>query len=660
VAVSLLLLAAALILAAGAGAVLLRRWPVLADRLYVTLVLAGAAAGLARAVMVLAGGPVPMVTLPGSLPGGVWAFGLDALSAWFLLPVLGVGACAGVFGIGYLGSERGHRPVGGTHALFALLLVGLTGVVTAQSVVPFLCAWEIMAISAYLLVMHEHEQAEVRRAGLIYIVLTHLSTLALIGMFAALRAHATGSTFSELGLGSRSPGTVQTVALVLALLGFNLKAGAVPLHFWLPGAHAAAPSHVSAVLSGVMLKMGIYGLLRVLLLLGGAPAWFGWTLFGLGLLSGVMGVVWALAQHDLKRLLAYHSVENIGIILLGMGVGVLGVAYREPGVALLGFAGALLHTLNHALFKGLLFLGAGAVLRATGTRIIDQLGGLARELPWTAAAFTVGSMAIVGLPPFNGFVSEWTVFQGLLAAGASSESLRYAVIGAAGLGLIGALALACFTKVDGTLFLGHLRSATPHPRPFRDPGPAMLGPMLTLAGLCLAIGLLPVAVVRPARLIAAGLLGGLDGGGTGGAAWVADAVKISVLGLGLLALIALLIAGRRWLPVRGRLRLAPTWGCAIPASTPRMQYTASSYAALLLAAYGPLSGVQDSRAAGTFHSSAADPAQDWVALPAWRRLGRASVRLRALQGGRLRWYLLSVIFTLLALLFYLTTAGHPR
>ncbi len=329
-------------------------------------------------------------------------------------------------------------------------------------------------------------------------------------------------------------------------------------------------------------------------------------------------------------------------------------------MALLGFAGALLHTLNHALFKGLLFLGAGAVLRATGTRMIDQLGGLARELPWTALAFTVGSMAIVGLPPFNGFVSEWTVFQGLLAAGASSESLRFAVIGAAGLGLIGALALACFTKVDGTLFLGHLRSVTPRPRPFRDPGPTMLGPMLVLAGLCLAIGLLPVVVVRPARLIAAGLLGGPDGSAIADAAWVAGAGRISLLGLGLLALIAFLILVRRWLPVRGRLRLAPTWGCALPASTPRMQYTASSYAALLLAAYGPLSGVHDSRAAGTFHSSAADPAQDWVVLPAWRRLGRLSVRLRALQGGRLRWYLLSVIFTLMALLFYLTTAGHAR
>ena len=655
---SVLLLAVALILAAGASAVLLRGTPRLADRLYIVLMLAGAVTGLSQAVVVLRGGPDISAGLPGTLPGGAWDFGLDPLSAWFLLPVLGVGACAGVFGIGYLGSERGHRSVAANHALFALLLVGLTGVVTAQAVVPFLASWEVMALCAYLLVMFEHEQAEVRRAGLIYIVLTHLSTLALIGMFAALSANATGRSFTELGLANQSPGTARTVALGLALVGFGIKAGAVPLHFWLPGAHAAAPSHVSAVLSGVMLKVGIYGLVRVLFLVGGAPAWFGWTLFGLGLLSGVLGVLWALAQHELKRLLAYHSVENIGIILLGLGVGVLGVAYGEPGVALLGFTGALLHTLNHALFKGLLFLGAGAVLRATGTRMIDQLGGLGRELPWTAVAFGVGSVAIVGLPPLNGFVSEWTVFQGLLAAGASRESLRYAVVGAAGLGLIGALALACFTKLDGTLFLGRLRSATARPHPVRDPGPIMLGPMLTLAGLCVGIGLLPVVVLRPARQIAVGLVTGLDGRDLADAAWIADAARVTVLGVGLLAVIAGLLLLRRRLPASGAARLAPTWGCAAAASTSRMQYTASSYAAPLLAAFGPLAGVHVSRTADSFHSSAADPVQDGVVLPAWRMLGLTSVLLRGMQGGRLRWYLLSVIFTLVVLLFYLTNAGR--
>ena len=546
----------------------------------------------------------------------------------------------------------------GTHALFTLLLVGLTGVVSAQAIVPFLAAWEIMAISAYLLVMHDHHDAEVRRAGLIYIILTHLSTLALIGMFAALSVSATGHTFAELGVGSRTPGAARTAALGLGLLGFGLKAGAVPLHFWLPGAHAAAPSHVSAVLSGVMLKVGIYGLFRVVSLTGSPPAWFGWSLFGLGLVSGVLGVVWALAQHELKRLLAYHSVENIGIILLGLGVGVLGVAYGEPAVAVLGFTGALLHALNHALFKSLLFLGAGAVFRATGRRMIDELGGLARRMPWTAAAFGVGSVAIVGLPPLNGFVSEWTVFQGMLMAGASGGPLRYAVVGAAGLGLIGALALACFTKLDGTLFLGHPRSAIDGPLAPRDPGAIMLRPMLTLAGLCLAIGFVPALVLRPARQILADLAIVPGGHALADTAWNADAIGVTVLGTGLLTAIVLLLLARRRLPAGGVARLAPTWGCAAAISTSRMQYTASSYAALLLGAFGPLAGTHVSRTADRLHTSVADPVQDGAVLPAWRMLGRASVLLRGIQGGRLRWYLLLVIFTLLVLLLYLTNAGR--
>ncbi len=365
---SSLLVACGLILAGGAGCLLLDRWARLADGLYALLLLGGAALGIASAITVLRGGSMLPATLPGSFPGGAWVFGLDPLSAWFLLPILGVGACAGVFGIGYLAPERGHRSVAAAHALYALLLVALVGVVTAQAVAPFLAAWEVMALCGYLLIMFEHEQAEVRRAGFIYVALTHLSALALLAMFAALSAHADGRSFAALGQANQVASATRTLSLVLALVGFGLKAGVVPLHFWLPGAHASAPSHVSAVLSGVMLKMGIYGLLRVLLLVGMSPAWFGWTLFGAGLVSGILGVLWASGERDLKRVLAYSSVENIGIIVLGLGVGVLGMAYGQPSVAVLGFTGALLHAFNHALFKSLLFLGAGTVLRATGTR----------------------------------------------------------------------------------------------------------------------------------------------------------------------------------------------------------------------------------------------------------------------------------------------------
>lgn len=440
---TILLMAASLMLGAGVGALLLRRHALLADRVFAVLLVTGALIALAPVLAVLAGAPPVEVTLPGALPGGPWVFGLDQLSAWFLLPVLGVGACGGLFGLGYLAPERGHRSVAGAHALYVLLLVALAGVVTARAMVPFLAAWEVMAVSGFLLVMFEYERPEVRRAGFIFIALTHVSTLALLAMFAALSVHADGRTFAALSAGNQLVSSARVFALWCALVGFGLKAGVLPLHFWLPGAHAAAPSHVSAVLSGVMLNMGIYGLLRVVTLLGAPPAWFGWTLAGLGLASGILGVLWALGERDIKRVLAYSSVENIGLILLGMGVGVLGLAYGHPAVALLGFTGALLHALNHALFKSLLFLGAGAVLRATGTRVMDELGGLGRQLPWTAAAFGVGAVAIVGLPPLNGFVSEWIAVQALLRGAQQSGPLALLVLGVAGLGLIGALALAC-------------------------------------------------------------------------------------------------------------------------------------------------------------------------------------------------------------------------
>jgi hydrogenase-4 component B len=652
----MLVVAVGLVLAGAAAAILLRGHPRLADRVYAGLVLAGCALGVGRSIGVLRGAPTVVATLPGSLPGGPWGFGLDPLSAWFVVVVLGVGACAGVFGVGYLAPERDHRSVAGVHALLALLLVALVGVVTAQAMVPFLAAWEVMALSAYLLVMFEHQHADVRRAGLIYIVLTHLSTLALIGMFAALAANAGGRSFADLGLGNQSASTARTLALVFALLGFGIKAGAVPLHFWLPGAHAAAPSHVSALLSGVMLKVGIYGLLRILSLIGGAPAWFGWTLFGVGLASGILGVLWALAQHELKRLLAYHSVENVGIILMGLGVGTLGVTYGRPGVAVLGFTGALLHTLNHALFKGLLFLGAGTVLRATGTREIDELGGLARQLPWTALAFGVGSVAIVGLPPLNGFVSEWVVFRALFAAGLSREPFRFAVLGAAGLGLIGALALACFSKLDGIVFLGTRRTRTGGPGMPRDPGASMLLPMLFLAGTCVGIGLLPSLVLGPARAIAIGVTNLAESDLTAYGEWSADATRITALGLGLFALLASALLLRRFAAWGVVPRFAPTWGCAAATATPRMQYTSSSFAAPLLAAFGPVAGVREHRRAAAFQSHPQDPVLDQAMLPAWRALERASQRLRGIQGGRLRWYLLSVVFTLLVLLYHLTNA----
>src|SRR5581483_3966523 len=298
----LLALGLGLILAGGTCAAALARRPDLAERLFRRLVGLGAAAAAWPALATLADGRTRMVRLAPIAPGGAWAFGLDRLSAWFLVAILAVGAAAAVYGTDYLAPERRHRPVGAAHALLAVLLVALAGVVTSQAAIPFLAAWEVMAVSGYLLVIFESERPDARRAGLLYLVLTHASTIALLAMFAGWGHGAPDLTFGTLAGTPLAAGSARAV-LMLALVGFGIKAGIVPLHFWLPGAHAAAPSHVSALLSGVMIKTGIYGLLRVLALLGGAPAWWGWTLLGLGLASGVLGVLWALAQHDLKRLL---------------------------------------------------------------------------------------------------------------------------------------------------------------------------------------------------------------------------------------------------------------------------------------------------------------------------------------------------------------------
>ena len=395
--------------------------------------------------------------------------------------VLGVGAASAVYGVRYLAAETGHGPVAGTHLLTALEIAALALVVTARSAMPFLIAWEIMAVLAYFLVVFERGHAEVRRAGLIYLICTHTGTLALIALFASWGQRAGTLSFDALAAVSPSLPLGGALVFALGLVGFGFKAGVIPLHFWLPGAHGAAPSHVSALMSGVVIKMGIYGLLRLVTLAGPPPAWWGWLVLALGVVSGVFGVLWALAQHDLKRLLAYHSVENIGIILLGLGIGALGVRYDAPLIAALGFAGAVLHTLNHALFKSLLFLGAGAVLRATGTRMIDRLGGLGRRMPLTWATFLVGSIAIVGLPPLNGFVSEWLVYQGLLRSGTLAPA-RAAVFAVAGLALIGALALACFAKVGGAVFLGHPRTA--EARHGAEVRAGLLAPMWALALAC--------------------------------------------------------------------------------------------------------------------------------------------------------------------------------
>jgi len=654
---SLLAWGIGLIVAAGAAAGLLARQPRAADALFRILTAAGCVSVAVPAMATLSGRAPAPYTWQSTLPGGLWIVGLDALSAWFLLLIALVGVITAAYGVTYLGEERSHRSVAPAHVGFALLLAAMMGVVVAQAAVLFLVAWEIMAVTAYLLIVYEGERVDVARAGLVYLALMHVGTLALFAMFLAWRGPGGDLAFSALAQSSAALPAGGAAVLLLALIGFGIKAGIVPLHFWLPGAHAAAPSHVSALLSGVMIKTGIYGLLRVMSLLGVIPAWWGWTLLGLGLVSGVLGVLWALAQHDLKRVLAYSSVENIGITLLGMGVGALGMAYRQPVVAVLGLTGAVLHTLNHALFKSLLFLGAGAVARATGTRAIDELGGLARRMPFTATAFLLGSVAIVGLPPLNGFVSEWVVLQALLRSGMTAGPTQVAVFAAAGVGLIAALAVACFSRVFAVVFLGQQRSS--RGAVATDVPPGMLLPMFLLGAACLALGLMPTIALGPAARVVA-RIAAPAGGVAASQTALAGAALIGTLAAALLGAVLVVGALRSTLgPRRPRARVL-TWGCGYARPTTRMQYTASSFGAPLLSAFGSVMQPRVHRTPTSFATDPEDRVVDRLLGLAWNRVKTGAMSLRPLQQGRVTTYLQYIVLTVLLLLFALFASVARR
>ncbi len=490
----ILLLASGMLLAGSAGFTLLRPASTRSHRFDLTVCLALTACflGAGAATYTLVSDTTADVSLAWHAPGASFALHLDPLSALFLLPIFVVGGLGMVYGREYWAQPDGRQPRT-AWSWYYLFLFSMALVTLAANAVLFLVAWEAMSIAAFFLVTHEDDRPEVRQAGWTFLIAAHLGTAFLFVMFAILGRSVDVLDFSALAA-SPMEGRLVGAVFLLALVGFGTKAGLVPAHVWLPAAHPAAPSHVSAVLSGAMLKMGIYGLLRTLTLLPALPSWAGWLLIAVGLGSGVFGIVFALAQRDLKRLLADSSIENLGVITAGVGIGVVGVQHRLDVIAVLGFSGALLHVLNHALFKGLLFLVSGSVLHATGTRDMDELGGLMRRMPWTAALFFVGAAAITGLPPLNGFVSEFLLylaaFEGLGSGDAAVVVAMLAVI--LGLTLIGGLAAATFLRA-ALAFTGHPRSG--RAAQAHDPGRTMRLPMAALAGGCAVIGVLPAAAV---------------------------------------------------------------------------------------------------------------------------------------------------------------------
>lgn len=640
----------ALVLAAlsGVPGLAFPRTSVRGERIAAALMVCAAVAGLAGAAGGL-GGSVATSVFPWPAVGN-GLVGLDALSAFFLVPVFLVGGLGPVYGLGYW-SQRRH-PLNGRklRAFWGCLVAGMALLVISRHALIFLLGWEAMALSAFFLVSTEDDRAESRAMGWVYFVATHVSTLVLFALFALWR-HITGSyALVPAGPDTASLGTLHLVFL-LVLLGFGLKAGMMPLHFWLPGAHACAPSHVSAIMSGVVIKMGIYGMVRWVSLFPAPPAAWGRIILVLGAVSGLLGVVFAIGQHDLKRLLAYHSVENIGIILLGLGVAELGRATGRAEWVVLGLGGCLLHVWNHSLFKSLLFLCAGAVLHSTGTRQIDRLGGLAKAMPWTAACFLVGAVAICGLPPLNGFVSEWCVYLGMF--GCAFADCAAATIGVPVLAAVGALAVACFVKVYGTVFLGTARTAAAARA--HAASRSMRLPMLVLAATCCLIGLAPVLVV-PALDAATACWMGEAGALSATLAGVVPLGAISllavVLTLGCGALLAILPL------LRGGRRTGLTWDCGYARPTSRMQYTASSFAETITRIFRFVlrPHVQRPRVAGAFpppshfHCHVDEPVLDRALLPAGLRVGQWFGWCRRFQRGLTQHYLLYILLTLIALL----------
>lgn len=648
----------------------------LASRLGFGAATVAGALGLVTALLLLvrSGAPPPSLRLlPSAIPPLEFSVRLDPLGAFFLLVVSLLGLAVSLYSLGYAPGFFGRKKVGGLAALYNLMLLATSLVFLADNVFFFLFIWELMALTAWGLVSFNHEDAESRRAGVLFLVMSHVGTGCLTLGFLLLSGAAGSYSFQGFREAAASlPASTRNVVFLLFLAGFGVKAGLVPLHIWLPAAHPVAPTNVSALMSGVLIKTGIYGLTRVLFdFLGLPPLWWGVTVLGLGLGSAVLGVLYALMEHNLKRLLAYHSIENIGIILMGLGAALMFRHAHRPLLATLALVAGLLHTLNHALFKGLLFLGAGAVLRGTGAHNLEDLGGLIKPMPKTALFFLIGAVAISALPPLNGFVSEWLTYQAFLQGFRATDSLARLMfpVGGALLALTGALAAACFVKAFGITFLGQPRSA--RAAQAREAAPTMLAGMALLTAACVFLGLfatvfLPVldpvtqqltgAALSPQLAAANGLvLGGLD----------PQAGTVSPLMMVLLAGGLLLIPLALWLTVgrQGRVSVGPTWDCGLQGLTPRMQYSATGFSKPLRLIFRGLfrpqrrvrTDYEFSRYfAKTLHfeSHIEETFEKRLYRPLHRALRLAAHRLRVLQAGSLRAYLIYIFLTLVLLLLF--------
>ena len=627
------------------------------------LFIVGTGVGLLLAVVAFTamGQIAQSIVLPLGLPDLPFHLRLDSLSAFFLL-LLGVTAAGiSLFSAGYFRDGEGSAP-GLLCLQYHTFLAAMALVLIADDAYVFMVAWESMALSSYFLVTTDHRIAEVRRAGFLYLLIAHIGAIAILLCFGVLQGGSGDYSFGSM----RSvilPGAWGSIAFLLALFGFGAKAGLLPLHIWLPEAHPAAPSPVSALMSGVMLKTAIYGLLRVTFdLLNGQLWWWGVVALVLGLVSALFGVIFATVQTDMKRLLAYSSIENIGIIVAGIGLSILFKSYDKTLLAALTLTATLYHALNHAVFKSLLFLATGSVLHATKERSLGRLGGLIHRMPWVAWLALVGTLAMAGLPPLNGFVSEWLLLQAFLFTPSLPQSFVNMLVPLAAAALVLAVALAAYVMVKfyGVVFLGRPRE--PNLAYAKDPGWLERAALVWFALGCVVLGLFPVNVIALIDPVDAMLVGSTVGGR--GGSWMllapvnADRSSYSpIIFLAVIAAVVMLTIQVVHRQYHGRIRKGPAWDCGFPLQTPRMQDTAEGFGQPIRQVFEPFFRIERTLpspfdARPQYKVVLEDHFWHWLYLPVARAADAVARLIGRIQQGRISIYLTYSFFTLLALLFF--------
>ena len=622
--------------------------------LAVLAIIAGCGLGTYQAAMHLLQHAQPLVFSWDWLQIFTFSLRIDAISAFFLVPVFAVPAVAALYSFQYMHDAKRSTGVAANYFFYAMLIISMALVVCADNLVTFALAWELMSISSFFLVIYDVHKKTTRDAGYIYFIFTQAGALFIFAGFGFIYAQTGNFGFEAL---AAIPESAKLIAFILILIGCGSKAGITPFHIWLPYAHPAAPSHVSAVMSGVMIKMGIYGIVRFYLLLEPTSVIFGQIVISLGIISGILGVVYAIGMQDIKKMLAYSSVENIGIILLGLGVGMLGAASGNTTMAAFGFAGGLLHIFNHSIFKSLLFMGVGSVLHQAKTGASNELGGLMKKMPVTGRTMLIGSISISGLPPFNGFISEFLIYYGAIhGLSLHGASFVFSVLAIISLAVIGALAGAAFTKLIGVVFLGEPR--TDKAAGASEAGFFMGAALSLLAAACLVIGLWPDYFVQAAFQATQAIPLVADFENTSFMPILTNIARTAALFVLLFIIVAVI---RRVLYFGKEVTSSGTWGCGFTQPTVRMQYTGTSYADTMVDFFRPFirvkkkySGINTTFPGKTTYSSQIEDTSElgltnFIVQPILFLLGK----LRWIQHGNIQLYIGYIVLAIITMLIFI-------